>query len=256
MRKPILAGNWKMNNTIGEAMDLVVALRDAVGEVEGVEIAVCPSFVALAPVKEVLRDSHIKVGAQDMYWEEEGAFTGEVSPLMLKGVADMVIIGHSERRAYFGETDETVNRKIKAALEHGITPIVCVGESLEQNERGETESFVSGQVRAALQGVSSDDAQGIVIAYEPIWAIGTGRAATPEDANRIIGEVVRATLAGIYGDDVAQAMRIQYGGSIKPSNVRDLMEQPEIDGGLIGGASLDAEGFAEMVRVANDVKGS
>ncbi len=202
-----------------------------------------------------LRGTNIKVGAQNMFWEDEGAYTGEVSPVMLKGIADMVIIGHSERRQYFGETDETVNKKLKAALKHGLLPIVAVGESLEQNEAGETESWVSGQVRAAFDGISAEQARGVVVAYEPIWAIGTGRAATPEQANSIIGGVVRATLADLYGDDVAQAMIIQYGGSIKPSNVRELMEQPEIDGGLVGGASLKAEDFIELVRVTAEVKG-
>ncbi len=256
MRKPVMAGNWKMHKTISEAVDLVRVLRDALADVKGVEKAVCPSFVALAAVAEELRGSDIRVGAQDMHWEEQGAYTGEVSPLMLKGVADLVIIGHSERRQYFGETDETVNRKIKAALAHGLTPIVCVGESLEQNEAGETEEFVSSQVRAAFEGVTAERARGVIVAYEPIWAIGTGRAATPEDANRIIGEVVRATLAALYGDAVAQAMRIQYGGSINPKNIRELMEQPEIDGGLVGGASLKAEDFITLVRVAAEVKGA
>ena len=256
MRKPVMAGNWKMHKTIGEAVDLVRVLRDALADVKEVEKVVCPSFVALAAVAEELKGSDIRVGAQDMHWEEQGAYTGEVSPLMLKGVADLVIIGHSERRQYFGETDETVNRKIKAALAHGLTPIVCVGESLEQNEAGETEEFVSGQVRAAFEGVTAEQARSMIVAYEPIWAIGTGRAATPEDANRIIGEVVRSTLAALYGDAVAQAMRIQYGGSINPKNIPELMEQPAIDGGLVGGASLKAEDFIALVRVAAEVKGA
>lgn len=255
MRKPFMAGNWKMYKTISEAVDLVEALKGPLSEIDSVTSGVCPPFVAIPAVHEALQGTDIKVGAQNMYWEPEGAYTGEISPLMLEGIADMVIIGHSERRQYFGETDETVNKKLKAALEHGLLPIVAVGESLEQNEAGETESWVSGQVRAAFDGVSAGQARGIVVAYEPIWAIGAGRAATPEQANTIIGEVVRATLADLYGDDVAQAMIIQYGGSIKPSNVRELMQQPEIDGGLVGGASLKAEDFITLVRVTAEVRG-
>lgn len=255
MRKPFMAGNWKMYKTIDEAVELVKALKEPLSQYPGVTSGVCPPFVAIPAVHEVLKGTEIKVGAQDMYWEDEGAFTGQVSPLMLKGIADMVIIGHSERRQFFGETDETVNKKLKAALNHGLLPIVAVGESLEQNEAGETASFVSGQVRAAFAGVSGEQARGVVVAYEPIWAIGTGRAATPEQANSIIGEVVRGTLAELYGDDIAQSIVIQYGGSIKPSNVRELMEQPDIDGGLVGGASLKAEDFIELVRVTAEVKG-
>lgn len=255
MRKPFMAGNWKMYKTIDEAVALVEQLKGPLSEIDSVTSGVCPPFVAIPAVRDVLRGTNIKVGAQNMYWEDEGAYTGEVSPAMLKGIADMVIIGHSERRQYFGETDETVNKKLKAALKHGLLPIVAVGESLEQNEAGETASWVSGQVRAAFDGISAEQARGVVVAYEPIWAIGTGRAATPEQANSIIGDVVRATLADLYGDDVAQAIIIQYGGSIKPSNVRELMEQPEIDGGLVGGASLKAEDFIELVRVTAEVKG-
>ncbi len=254
MRKPIMAGNWKMYKTVAEAVDFVRALRDALAGIEGADKVVCPPFVALAPVAEALEGSDILVGAQNVYWEDQGAFTGEVSPLMLKDVCDLVIIGHSERRQFFGETDETVNRKIKAALARGLTPIVCVGESLEQNEAGQTTAVVSGQVRAAFGGISSDQARGIVVAYEPIWAIGTGRAATAQDANRIIGTAVRATLAELYSDGVAQAMRIQYGGSINPRNVEELMAQPEIDGGLVGGASLKVEDFTALVRAAAGAK--
>jgi triosephosphate isomerase len=230
-------------------------MKSPLDAITGVEKAVCVPFVSVAPVAEALKGSSVKVGAQNMYWEDEGAYTGEISPLMLRGLCQYVIIGHSERRQYFGETDETVNRKIMAALAHGLTPIVCVGESLEQNQAGETEPFVSEQVRAAFDGISPTQARNIVVAYEPIWAIGTGLAATPEDANRIIGQVCRTTLAGLYGEPVAQAMRIQYGGSMKPGNVRELMEQPEIDGGLVGGASLKAEDFITLVRVAAEAKG-
>jgi len=256
MRKPFIAGNWKMNKTVAEALELVNAIKGPLADYPGVTQAVCTPFTALAAVSGALKGSTVKVGAQNMYWEDKGAYTGEVSPVMLKELVDYVIIGHSERRAYFGETDETVNKKIKAALAHGLKPIVAVGESLEQNQAGETEVFVSGQVIAAFDGISAAQAEGIVVAYEPIWAIGTGLAATPEDANRIIGQVVRATLAKIYGDDIAQAMIIQYGGSMKPSNVEELMQQPEVDGGLIGGASLKAEDFITLIRVSAEVKGS
>jgi triosephosphate isomerase len=255
MRKPFLAGNWKMHKTIQEAVELVEAIKGPLSEIDSVDSGVCPPFVALPAVTEVLKGTGIKVGAQNMYWEEQGAYTGEISPLMLAGIADMVVIGHSERRQYFGETDETVNKKIKAALAHDLLPIVCVGESLEQNQAGETEPFVSGQVRGAFEGISADEMKGIVVAYEPIWAIGTGLAATPEQANDVIGGVVRATLAKLYGDDVAQAVVIQYGGSIKPANVHELMAQPDIDGGLVGGASLKAESFIELVRGTVEAKG-
>lgn len=255
MRKPFLAGNWKMHKTIQEAVELVEAIKGPLSEIDSVDSGVCPSFVALPAVAGVLEGTGIKVGAQNMFWEEQGAFTGEVSPLMLAGIADMVVIGHSERRQYFGETDETVNKKIKAALTHGLLPIVCVGESLEQNQAGETEPFVSGQVRGAFEGISADEMKGIVVAYEPIWAIGTGLAATPEQANDVIGGVVRATLAKLYGDDVAQAVVIQYGGSIKPANIHELMAQPDIDGGLVGGASLKAEDFIALVRGTVEAKG-
>lgn len=255
MRTPILAGNWKMHKTVDEALTLVNAIKGPLASIATVDAAVCTPFVALKPVADALAGSNIAVGAQNMYWEEEGAFTGEISPLMLKGIADLVIIGHSERRQYFGETDETVNKKIKAALTHGLTPIVCVGESLEQNETGQTETWVSGQVRAAFDDISPAQARGIIVAYEPIWAIGTGRAATSEDANRIIGEVVRATLARVYDNEVAQTMRIQYGGSVKPGNVHDLMSQPEIDGGLVGGASLKADDFIALVQGTKEAKG-
>lgn len=255
MRKPFMAGNWKLHKTIPEAVQLVEALKDGVSDIDTVTIGVCPPFVAIPAVHDVLEGTNIKVGAQNMYWEESGAYTGEVSPTMLQGIADMVIIGHSERRQYFGETDETVNKKLKAALAHDLLPIVAVGESLEQNEAGETKSWVSGQVRGAFDGITAEQARGVVVAYEPIWAIGTGLAATPEQANSIIGEVVRGTLADLYGKDVAEDIIIQYGGSIKPANVRELMEQPDIDGGLVGGASLKAEDFITLVKVTAEVYG-
>jgi len=253
-RTPIIAGNWKMNKTVAEAVSFVQEIREALQGIRGVDKVLCPPFVALVPVRELLAGTDIGLGAQNMYYEEKGAYTGEISPLMLEGLCQYVILGHSERRAYFGETDEGVNRKIKAALAHGLTPIVCVGESLEQHEAGETEAWVSGQVRAALAGLTPEQVRGIIIAYEPIWAIGTGKAATPEGANAVIAGPVRGTIAELYGDEVAQAVRVQYGGSVKPQNIGPFMEQPEIDGALVGGASLKPD-FVDIVRIAAEVKG-
>jgi triosephosphate isomerase len=212
------------------------------------DLAVCPTATALAAVSEALKGANVTVGAQNMHWEEQGAFTGEVSPPMLVGLCDYVIIGHSERRTLFGETDDTVNKKLHAALAHELKPILCVGENLQQNQAGETEEFVGGQVRAALADVTAEQAELITLAYEPIWAIGTGVPATGEGANDIIGGTVRGTLAALYGDDVGQAIRIQYGGSVKPANVVEFMTQPEIDGALVGGASLRTADFAEIVK--------
>jgi triosephosphate isomerase len=249
MRKPILAGNWKMNKTPAEAVEFVRTLIPLVADYEGVEIVVCPPFVTLPGVAHALRGTRIGVGAQNVHWAENGAYTGEVSAAMLQGLAGYVIIGHSERRQYFGETDESVNKKIKTVLAHGLTPIVCVGEDLAQNEAGVTDTLVSGQVRAAFEGISADEARRIVVAYEPIWAIGTGKTATKEVANRVCGEVVRGTLSKLYGEEVAQAIRIQYGGSANEKNIGELMAMPDIDGALIGGASLKTDAFTAMVRV-------
>jgi len=248
MRKSFIAGNWKMHKTIEEAVALTQALRAELEGVTGCDVAVCPPFPALAAVREGLTGSAIKLGAQNMHWEEQGTFTGEVSPRMLVGLCDYVIIGHSERRTLFGETDETVNKKLHAALAHGLKPILCVGENLQQNQAGETERFVGDQVRAAFEGLAATQARAVTVAYEPIWAIGTGVPATGERANAIIGGTVRGALAALYGDEVAQAVRIQYGGSVKPSNVAEFMAQPEIDGALVGGASLKAADFAAIVR--------
>jgi triosephosphate isomerase len=249
MRTPFIAGNWKMHKTIDEAVALVVELRSALQGVVGCDVAVCPPSPCLAAVREALAGSTIGLGAQNMYWEEQGAFTGEVSPLMLEGLCDYVIIGHSERRTIFGDTDEMVNKKLHAALAHGLKPILCVGENLQQNQAGETEAFVSGQVRAAFSDVTAEQARTVTIAYEPIWAIGTGLPATGEGANGIIGGTVRATVAALYGDDVADGMRIQYGGSVKPGNIAEFMAQPDIDGALVGGASLRAADFSQIVRI-------
>jgi len=251
MRKPILAGNWKLNKTPAEAVEFARALQPKLADyVAQVETVVCPPFVCLPAVADALAGGKIGVGAQNMHWAENGAYTGEVSAAMLKGLAGYVIIGHSERRQYFAETDESVNKKIFAALAHGLIPIVCVGEDLAQNEAGITETFVSGQVRAAFAGINAGQARGVVVAYEPIWAIGTGKTATSEVANRICGQVVRGALAGIYGEEVAQAIRIQYGGSANEKNIGELMAMPDIDGALIGGASLKVDAFVEMVRVS------
>ncbi len=250
MRKPILAGNWKMNKTPAEAVEFVRAVRPKLMPyLPQVETVVCPPFVALPAVADALRGVKIGVGAQNCHWAENGAYTGEVSAAMLAGLAGYVIIGHSERRQFFAETDESVNKKLKAALAHGLIPIVCVGEDLAQNEAGVTDTWVSGQVRAAFAGISAEQAPGVVIAYEPIWAIGTGRTATSEVANRVCGLVVRGAIAGLYGEQAAQAIRIQYGGSANEKNIGELMAMPDIDGALIGGASVKVEAFTDMVRI-------
>lgn len=255
MRKPILAGNWKMNKTVAEAVALVAAMKQDLLDVPGVEKVFCPPFMAIPDVARLVQGTELGVGAQDMYWEESGAYTGEVSPLMVKEFCQYVIIGHSERREYFGETDESVNRKIHAAFAHGITPIVCVGETLALRQEGKTESWVEGQVRAALEGLSAAQASSLVIAYEPIWAIGTGLAATAEEAERVCRDVVRATIAQLYDTATAESIRIQYGGSVNPGNAAELMAQPNIDGGLVGGASLKADSFVSIVRLAAEAKG-
>lgn len=247
MRKPIIAGNWKMNMTPTEAKALVSALIPLVKDAP-CEVVVCPPYVDLALVAELTKGTNIQVGSQNIHWAEKGAFTGEISAPMLKEAgAAYAIIGHSERRQYFGETDETVNGRAKAALAAGIVPIICVGESLEQREAGETDALVAGQIKAGLAGIPAGEASGLVIAYEPIWAIGTGKTATDEQANETIA-VIRKTLAEVYGQAVADQVRIQYGGSMNPKNVKGLMAQSEIDGGLIGGASLKAEDFAAVVN--------
>jgi triosephosphate isomerase len=248
MRTPIIAGNWKMNKTIAEAAALVREMRRELNRIEGVEKVLCPPFTTLSAVAELLQATKIKLGAQDMHWEEKGAYTGAISPLMLKELCQYVIIGHSERRQYFGETDEGVNHKAKVAFEHGLTPIICVGENLEQNEAGLTEEWVSGQVRAALADLTAQQAKSLVIAYEPIWAIGTGKPATGAGANAIIGLVVRGTVASMFGEQIAQAMRIQYGA--------EFMTQPEIDGALVGGASLKVDQFVAITRTAAEIKGT
>jgi triosephosphate isomerase len=255
MRKPIIAGNWKMFKTLPEAVSFVHMLAPRLAALHGVERVVCPGYVALAAVADALKGTEIRVGAQSVHWEAQGAFTSQISPVMLQGLVDYVIIGHSECRAYLNETDETVNKKVKAALAYGLRPIVAVGESLRQYEAGETEKVVSGQVRAAFNGVDAANMANIVLAYEPIWAIGTGKNADAQQANTIIGSTIRGTLAQLYGQDVAQTVRIQYGGSVKPDNMLDYMSQPDIDGALVGGASLKIEDFTSLVEAASKAKG-
>ena len=247
MRKPIIAGNWKMNMTPSKAKELVTDLIPLVKDA-ACDVVVCPPYVDIALVAELVKGTNIQVGAQNIHWAEKGAFTGEISAAMLKEAgAAYAIIGHSERRQYFGETDATVNSRTKAALAAGIVPIICVGESLEQRENGETDAVVSGQVKADLADIPGEAVAGLVIAYEPIWAIGTGKTATDEQANETIG-LIRETIASLYGQAVADQVRIQYGGSMNPKNVKGLMAQPQIDGGLIGGASLKAADFAQVVN--------
>jgi triosephosphate isomerase len=246
-RRPIVAGNWKMNTTLAEAVALAQAVRGDVDRVDAVDRVVCPPFVSLAAVAEALRGSSIGVGAQNLHWEEKGAFTGEISPAMLEGLCTYAIVGHSERRQHFGDDDAAVNRKARAALAHGLTPIVCVGENLEQNEAGLTLEIVGRQVRAALDAIQPTDR--LVIAYEPIWAIGTGRPATAEGANETIG-AIRRTVGEMWSGPSAAAVRIQYGGSVTAANAAELFAQPEIDGALVGGASLKPGDFAAIVRAA------
>ena len=246
MRKPIIAGNWKMHKTIAEALEFVSDIKDRVNN-EKVEVVICAPFTLLKDLKEATKGTSIKVGAQNMHFEEKGAFTGEISPLMLKELdMDYVIIGHSERRQYFNETNETVNKKVLKALEVGIDPILCVGETLEEREAGNTKDVCKVQVEKALENVSKEDIAKVVIAYEPIWAIGTGKTATSEDANDVIA-YIRQVVANLY-KDLANEVRIQYGGSVKPSNVGEIMNQSDIDGALVGGASLEANDYIQLVN--------
>jgi len=248
MRKLIIAGNWKLNNTSHDAIELVTLLKRELSEISGVDIVVCPAATALSDVNDVLTESNIALGAQNVYWEDSGAFTGEVSAPMLKDIGvQYVIIGHSERRQYFGETNETVNKRIKAALKHGLTPIVCVGEVLQEREGDKTFEVIEKQCKGAFDGLGVEAIEKIVIAYEPVWAIGTGKTATSEQAQEV-HKFIRDLLVKLYNGDVAQTIRIQYGGSVKPDNSAELMSQPDIDGALVGGASLKADSFSEIVK--------
>jgi triosephosphate isomerase len=253
MRKPVIAGNWKLNKTIKEAIDLVTLLKRQITDFQYVDVIVCPTFVAISEVSETLLGSEISVGGQDIYWEEKGAFTGEVSASLLKDAgATVVIIGHSERRQFFHETHETVNKKTRAALKAGLVPIVCVGEMLKERESGSTFTVVEEQLRGALAGLTKEDAQRLIIAYEPVWAIGTGKVATPQQAQEVHA-FIRKELSKAFGQEVAESIRIQYGGSVKADNIAELMREADIDGALVGGASLEAAGFADIVKNAGTV---
>lgn len=251
MRVPIVAGNWKMNTTMESAVELVQEMKDRLDKIQGVEKVLCPPFISLAAVRKLIDGSSIKLGAQNMYFEKKGAYTGEISPLMLKDLCQFVILGHSERRQYFEENDEVVNRKVKAALEIGLIPILCVGEKLNEREAGRTEEVITRQVKAALQGI--DSLQKTVIAYEPIWAIGTGKAATGSQAN-IATKLIRSVIAELYGEKVAQEVCLLYGGSVSGANIGEFGEQPDIDGALIGGASLKAAEFLSIVEQMAQIK--
>ncbi len=250
MRQPFVAGNWKMYKTVAEARQLVIELGAGLNGIQGVEKVFCPPFTSLLAVRALLEGTDLGLGAQNMHWEVDGAFTGEVSPAMVAELCKYVILGHSERRTYFGETDASVNLKTKAALVHDLIPIVCVGETLVEYEAGETGEVVERQVRLGLAGLEPFADFPLVIAYEPVWAIGTGRASTAEGANVVIANIIRPAVAELYGAAAAQAVRVLYGGSVKASNAVEFFNQPEIDGALVGGASLKASEFIAIVQAA------
>lgn len=250
MRKPFVAGNWKMNKTGEEARALVAEMLPSLQAVTEMDRAICPPFPYLMATAAMLAGTGIGLGAQNMYWEESGAYTGEVSPNMVAEFCQYVILGHSERRAYFGETDETVNRKVKAAFAHHLTPIMCVGETLQENEANRTAEVVTRQVRAGMQGLDAAQAAQVVIAYEPVWAIGTGRAASAEGANAVLADIIRPTIQSEFDAQVAQAVRIQYGGSVTAKNAAEYFAMPDIDGALVGGASLKPAEFMAIVTAA------
>src|SRR5919109_2182245 len=250
MRIPLIAGNWKMYKTVAETVKYVKELRGLVKDIDAVEVVVAPPFTALHAAAEAARNSNVGIAAQDLYWEREGAFTGEVSgPMIREAGAEYVIVGHSERRTYFNETDATVNRKTQAAIASGLTPIVCVGETLDQRERNETFEVLDRQIKQGLDAVSGEQLAQLVIAYEPVWAIGTGRNATPAQAAEAHGHI-RKRLRQWFGNDAAEACHVIYGGSVKPDNIRDLVSQPDVDGALVGGASLDVRSFFDIVSLS------
>lgn len=252
MRKPIIAGNWKMNKTLGEAKSFTEEVKGLVSDQEVVDSVICSPALFLESLVNLTKDSKVAVGAQNMHFEENGAFTGEVSPVALSDLGvQYVILGHSERREMFNETDESVNKKTLAAFKHGLTPIVCVGETLEQRENNETKDLVGTQVKKALAGLSEDQVKQTVIAYEPIWAIGTGKSSTAEDANEVCSHI-RQVVAGEFSETAADAVRIQYGGSVKPANIKEYMAQSDIDGALVGGASLEAQSFLQLLEGASN----
>ncbi|MEK3718966.1 MULTISPECIES: triose-phosphate isomerase [unclassified Paenibacillus] len=249
MRKPIIAGNWKMFKTVSEATAFINEIKGQ-AEVDGVDSVICAPYISLPALVEAVKGTTLKIGAQNLHWEDNGAYTGEISGVMLKDLGvDYVIIGHSERRAYFAETDETVNKKVHAAFKHGLTPIVCVGEKLEEREAGDTKSVCKVQTEAAFAGISAEQAAQVVVAYEPIWAIGTGKSSTAADANEVIS-YIRELVAGLYSQSVADAVRIQYGGSVKPNNIGEYMQEADIDGALVGGASLEPASYTQLVQGA------
>jgi triosephosphate isomerase (TIM) len=250
MRTPFVAGNWKMNKTVAEARILVTEMSPVLRDIKGVEKVLCPPFVSLVPVAALLQGTDIGLGAQNIHWEPKGAFTGEVAASMVAEFCQYVIIGHSERRTYFGETDESVNKKTVAALTAGLTPIVCVGETLAEYESAKTAEVVSRQIRIGLKGLEAESTRKVVIAYEPVWAIGTGRASNGEDANAVIRDHIRKPFADMYGEGVAQAVRVLYGGSVTFANAAEFFGQPDIDGALVGGASLKVDEFIKIVQAA------
>ncbi len=252
MRKKIIAGNWKMNKTVSEAETLSAAIKRELDSEAKVDVVLCPPFTAIAAVSQEVSGSQIAVGAQNMHFEPSGAYTGEISAEMLREqFCRYVILGHSERRQYFAETDDSVNKKTKAAIAAGLKPIVCVGETLEEREAGQIESVITTQINDGLAGISASDLRSVVIAYEPVWAIGTGKTATPEQAQEVHA-LIRSLLANLSDQTTADAIRIQYGGSMKPANAAELLSKPDIDGGLIGGAALDPTSFIEIVKAALD----
>jgi triosephosphate isomerase len=250
MRKPFVAGNWKMNKTVAETRDLVVKLSEKLSGISGVDKVLCPPFISLVAASALLDGTDIGLGAQNMHWEEKGAFTGEISPAMVKELCSYVILGHSERRAYFNETDDVVNRKLISAQKFDLTPIVCVGETLDQYESKLTREVVSRQTSQSLRDVSPDFAPRIVVAYEPVWAIGTGKASNGPEANAVVKDVIRPALAELFGTETAQAIRVLYGGSVTSSNAAEFFSQPDIDGALVGGASLKVDEFVAITKAA------
>jgi len=250
MRKPLVAGNLKMNKTVEQATLLVADMLPGLEAVRTVDRVLCPPLTSLMVVSGMLAGTEVGLGAQNLHWEESGAYTGEVSPLMVKEFCKYVIIGHSERRGYFGETDKTVNLKVKSAFAHELLPIVCVGETLEQYEAGRTKEVVANQVKKDFEGIDLSSAEKLIVAYEPIWAIGTGKAASPEQANDVIKNVVRGSLSSLFGGEISKKIRILYGGSVKSLNASEFFSQSDIDGGLIGGASLKPEDFVKIVESA------
>jgi len=252
MRSPFVAGNWKMNTTATEAEKLVLEMLDKLDRIKGAEKVLCPPFVSLVAINMMLQGSSIKLGAQNMYFETKGAYTGEISPVMLSELCEFVILGHSERRWYFGETDEIVNKKVKAALANRLQPILCVGERLAEKEAGKTEDVINRQVTADFKGI--EPVSNLVIAYEPVWAIGTGKAASGEQAAATI-QFIRDVLAKLWNKSIAQSLRILYGGSVNSANIAEFISHPEIDGALVGGASLKSEDFVSIVEQTAEIKG-